>query len=163
MVWKCCVSTVGHWLPYGVLGGNEDVSSKHLFAWLDPGLVSWLPPEPTLPLPFPSAFCPLLPTESSLLLPVSAAGTPAVLLQPFPSGAFALLLAAFPTPSAFAFLPQPSQLPPAASFSAAPDISSGTPPVAAELSPGPFATGATAFSPPPPATVVLPQVSVSSS
>ena len=73
--------------------------------WLDPGLVSWLPPEPTLPLPFLSAICPLLPAESSLLLPVSAAGTPAVLLQPFPSGAFALLLAAFLTPSAFAFLP----------------------------------------------------------
>lgn len=43
--------------------------------------------------------------ESSLLLPVSAAGTPAVLLQPFPSGAFALLPTAFPAPSAFAFLP----------------------------------------------------------
>lgn len=55
---------------------------------------------------------------------------------------------------------QPSWLPPAASFSAVPAASSGTP-VAAELSLGPFATGATALSPPSPASAVLPRVSVS--
>lgn len=58
---------------------------------------------------------------------------------------------------------QPSGLPPAASFSAVPAVSSGTPPAAAELSPGPSAPEATAFSPPPPAAAVLLRVSVSSS
>lgn len=32
MVGKCCVSTAGHWLPCRALDGNEDVSSKQLFA-----------------------------------------------------------------------------------------------------------------------------------
>ena len=73
--------------------------------WLVPGLASWLPPEPALLLPLPFAVSPLLPTEPALLLPVSVAGTLAGLLQPFPSGAFVLLLIAFPIPSAFASLP----------------------------------------------------------
>lgn len=58
---------------------------------------------------------------------------------------------------------QLSALPPAAFFSVFLAVSSGTPPVAAWLSPGPLATGATAFSPPPPAAAVLPLVSASSS
>lgn len=32
MVWRCCVPTAGHWLPCGVLDGNEDVSSEQTFA-----------------------------------------------------------------------------------------------------------------------------------
>lgn len=56
---------------------------------------------------------------------------------------------------------QPSRLPPAAFFSAVLEVSSGTPPAAAGLSPGPLATEAAASSPLPPAAAVPPRVSVS--